>query len=1127
MKKKCKMRDFFMQKSLLKILLIMKFTVFFLLIFVMQLSASVYSQQTKLKVDFNQATIKEVIDEIEKQTDLTFFFSGDVLNISQLITLKSKSMSIDDILDLVSEQTGLSLTVVRDQILVKNVTQLIATGQQNVISGTVTDSKGQPIPGATVVVKGTMQGTVTDSNGHYFLFDISANAILQFSFVGMRTQELAVAGKTVIDIILEEEVVGVDEVVVVGYGTQKKVNLTGAVASVDLTKIAETRPITSVSSGLAGLVPGLYVKSSNNSPGSEASILIRGQGTLNNSAPLVIIDGAEADFSSVSPHDIASISVLKDAASAAVYGSRAANGVILITTKQGEKGETIIHYNGYASFQSVANKMSFVSSNANYMELQNEAMSHSNQTPQFSDENIAEWRAHDGENSLLWPATDWMDAAFRSVWTMNHNVSVSGGTDQLKSFASMNIQDTPGIVENTGSKRITMRMNNLFEVNSWLKVGVNLSGLVTKKDPGANSDVINDFFNATNTIPSIVIKSPDGRFGGTNNSEENLGGCLSPLAYLYKNKGENIARGVNSKFFATMVPVKNLTINGSYHYDYWDNKITSIPQQVSGWNFQTNTITYTSSLPSLSVKNYDVRSVRNFMDVSAVFENSILGKLDYKVMIGGSQEQYSSEYFSATKYGLIDNNLTQINAATGSAEASGSLSDWAMHSFFSRINLSWAGRYLFEANYRRDGSSRFLSDKRRGGFPSLSAGWRISEESFMSDLRNSWLDNLKIRASWGSLGNNSVGNYDAISTLASTLYVLNNRPVTGFSPGDIANGNLQWESTYIVNAGVDWGIKNKLSGSLDFYNKLTKNILARLPIPLEVGLVSAPYQNSAKVRNTGFELNLQWKDKIADVNYFVNGNFTYNKNKVVRFKEGEASIDGTKMIKEGYAINTQYVRLVDRIIQTDDDLALVQSIIDNAPEGKNPFPDGVPQLGDLLYKDTNNDKVINDDDRKSVGHGENPRFIYGLSLGAEWSGFDFSCQLDGVAGLNTYYRNGFYTTSLIEPQIINKDIAEGRWYEGRESKASFPRLTTSSNTRNVLNSDFWVKNNSFLKIRNIQLGYSIPYDLISKIKVNRLRVYVSLENYFTFTSFPGLDPEVTNMGYPMMKQAVFGLNLAF
>ena len=1118
--------------SWVEILTVMKLTLVLTFSLIAQsFAVQTYSQGTTLNLNLKNVSVRKVLQEIEDQSGFYFLYNDNYVDVSRIVSVGVKESTIQDVLRQLFQNDKINYIIRDRQIILSPLDvgddhPLIAGQEAKEISGRVTSVTKEPIPGVTILIKGTKMGTITDSDGVYILSQIPSGATLIFSFVGMRTKEVAVGGDRKIDISLEEDVQGVEEVVVVGYGTQKKVNLTGAVTSVDLTKIVETRPITSVSSGLAGLIPGVYVKSSSNAPGSEASILIRGQGTLNNSSPLVIIDGAEADFNRVSPQDIASVSILKDAASAAVYGSRAANGVILITTKQGEEGKTSIHYDGYVSLQSVAHKMSFVSSNADYMELQNEAMRNSNQTPQFSESNIAEWRAHDGENSLLWPATDWMDAAFRSIWTMNHNISVSGGTDQLKSFASMNIQDTPGIVENTGSKKIGMRMNNQYDVNSWLKVGVNLSASITDKEPGANSDVINDFFSATNCVPSIVIKGPEGKFGGTNNSEEYLGGCLSPLAYLYKNKGDNKARGFNSKFFVQLNPITDLVIHGSYHYDYWDNKIVSIPQQVSGWNFQTNTITYTSSLPSPSVKNYDNRIVRNFMDVDAAYEHRILKQMYFKLMVGGSQEQYSTENFSATKYGLIDNNLTQINAATGSAAASGSLSDWAMHSFFSRINLSWADKYLFEANYRRDGSSRFRAGRRWGDFPSISAGWRISEEPFLSTFRNSWLNNLKIRASWGSLGNNSVGNYDAISTLSSTLYVLNGIPVTGFTSGAIANGNLKWESTHVVNIGVDFGINNKFSGSLDLYNKLTKNILAQLPVPLEVGLAVAPYQNSAEVRNRGIEVNLQWKDKVGEVNYFVNGNFTYNKNKVIKFKEGEASINGTKMIKEGYGINTQYVRLVDRIIETDADLDLIQSIIDKAPEGKNPFPDGVPQLGDLLYKDTSNDGIINDDDRKPVGHGENPRFIFGVTLGSNWNGFDFSCQLDGVAGLNTYYRNGFYTTSLIEPQIINKDIAEGRWYEGRKTKAFFPRLTTASNTRNVLNSDFWVKNSSFLKVRNIQLGYTIPSAVISKINMNRVRVYVSLENFFTITDFPGLDPEVTNMGYPTMKQAVFGLNLS-
>lgn len=997
------------------------------------------------------------------------------------------------------------------------------------IKGLVVDSQGEPIIGASIRLKSNhLMGTISDMDGNFLFDNISPNDVLIVSYVGYMTTEFPINSQSVLKIVLKEDTKSLDEVVVVGYGTQKKVNLTGSVSSVDISKLAETRPIISVSSGLAGLVPGLYVKSSSNAPGNEASVLVRGQGTLNNSSPLIIIDGAESSFDHVSPQDIASISVLKDAASSAIYGSRAANGVILITTKQGEKGKLSVNYDGYVSLQSVSNKIDFVSSNADYMELQNEAMKNSNQTPKFTQANIDEWRTHDGENSLLWPSTNWMDAAFRSTWTSNHNISVSGGTDKIKSFISVNIQNTPGIVENTGAKKFRVRSNNQLDVTSWLKVGVNLNASLTDREPGADSGVIKDFFSASNAVPSVVIKSSDGRFGGTNNSEESYAGCLSPLAYLYKNKGENKARSLDSRFFVTLTPLDGLVLNASYHYDYWDNKIVYIPQQVEGWNFQTEEVTYRSELPTKSVKDFDNRSVRNFMDINGSYENTFFDKLYVKLLFGGSQEQYTIENFSATKYGLADNqSLTQINGATGESVATGSLSDWAMRSFFGRANLAWNDRYLFEFNYRRDGSSRFVGDNRWGGFPSFSAGWRISEESFMSDLRNSWLNNLKFRASWGSLGNNSVGNYDAIALLSSSLYPLNGTPVTGYSAGNLANANLKWESTYVTNIGLDFGINNKLNGSIELYRKLTKDILAQLPIPLEVGLLSAPYQNSAEVLNKGIEINLGWQDKINDVGYYINGNFTFNKNEVTKFKKGEASINGSTMIKEGYGINTQYVRLVDRIVQNEQDLAVVQKIIDNAPTGKNPFPDGTPQLGDLLYQDTNNDGLINDNDRVPVGHGSNPRFLFGLTFGANWNGFDFSCQLDGILGINTYFQNNFYTTSIMLPQVINKDIEEGRWYEGRTTEATFPRLTTYSVNRNVLKSDFWVKENSYLKIRNIQLGYTIPANLISKTGINKLRVYTSLENFFTITNYPGLDPEVSNIGYPTMKQAVFGLNLSF
>lgn len=1108
------------------------FNVFFMIsVFAFSNSTITLNMKTDLlSIQVEDVTVKDVLNYIEKRSKYIFIYSEKVQNIlSSKVSVSVSNKNIETILRELSSKTGFRYIVSGRQITIsvpqqKTKIQENPISSEQIITGRVEDADTkEPLIGVSVIEKGTKNGAITNSDG-VFKIKVDNKSELEISYIGYKKQVIKIGNSKFIKIGLISDNKMLSEVVVIGYGTQRKVNLTGSVASVDMTKISESRPITNISSGLAGLVPGLYVKSGDNIPGSDASLLIRGQGTLNNSSPLVIVDGVESPFSSVIPQDIATISVLKDAASSAIYGSRAANGVILITTKRGEKGKVKFNYDGYISGQSVAHKVHFVGSNADYMELQNEALKNSGAATMFSDANIKSWREHDGENSLEWPSTDWANAVFRTSWTTNHNFSLSGGSDFMNSFLSFNYQDTPGIIENTGYKKYAVRANNEMNVTHWLKIGMNINAAYVKQQAGASNVPL--FFEYTsNCVPSIAIKGPDGKWGGTNNSEENLGGCLSPLSYLYRFTGEDNTRSMNSKFFVTLIPLKGLTVNASYHYNYLDRKILTIPHDLIGWNFQTNQITINWAY-SPSVTDKDTRQIRNFMDADVSYENRLLNQqMHFKIMIGASQEQYKSEWFSGLRNDLIDESLNQLNACTGTSEAYGSSSDWAMCSCFGRINLSWIDKYLLEFNYRRDGSSRFDKSNRWGGFPSVSAGWIISEEPFMASLKQTWLDNLKLRASWGALGNNSVDNYATVATMSQALYVLNEKPVNGFVSG-LVNGNLKWESTYVTNVGLDFIIKNRLNGSVDFYNKLTKNILAQLPIPLENGLVDAPYQNSAKVRNRGFELNLGWQDRIDKVNYFLKGNFTYNNNKVVKFKGGERSIDGTTMIQEGYGINTQYVRKVDRIIQTDEDVALVQNIIKKAPEGKNPFPNGVPVKGDLLYKDMNKDGLINDDDRVPVGHGANPRFMYGLSLGVNWNGFDFSCQMDGIAGINTYYNNSFYTVSLGEPQVINKEIADGRWYEGR-TNAKFPRLTNKSITKNVLNSNFWIKNNSYMKIRNIQLGYTISSSIIQKMNISRLRLYASLENFFTITNYPGLDPEVAGMNYPQMKQAVFGINLSF
>lgn len=889
------------------------------------------------------------------------------------------------------------------------------------------------------------------------------------------------------------------------------------------------------------MAAGVHVTSSSNRPGNDnSSILVRGQGTLNNSSPLVIIDGMEGNINSVNPQDIESLSVLKDAASAAIYGSRAANGVILITTKQGKSGATKVEYNGYVSFESINKTMTPVSNYANYMDLVNEGYLNSNQPAPFKQETIDLWRANENGDQLMYPNTDWIDATFRTSVATNHTLSVSGGTDKLRFYTAFGYMDDPGVMDNSGYSKYNLRANLDADVKSWLKIGTNLSGYIANTEPGTDKiDAVFTYGSAT--TPGMVFRAPDGRFGAMNNLEDDAqSGSNNPLYSLNSIYGKYTKKNTKARLYGTLLPFKGFTLTASYSYENVDEQQEGKPLFNDLWNFQNNTITKEGT-GRTSIANKNIKQERNFMDVVARYENNFFNNLDLNVMAGASQEQYGWQWFNASKLDLIDPGLGVIDGAVGDASAGGNRVEWAMRSFFGRVNLGWANKYLLEINMRADGSSRFLSDQRWGYFPSISAAWRIDQEAFMATYSSSWLSNLKLRLSYGSLGNNAVGgedqnkgNYSALSTYSTTNYILNNALAMGLSQTAIANAALTWETTKIANIGLDFGvINNKLSGTLDYFHKKTDGILIDLPAPAVHGNATIPKQNSAIVVNQGIELTLGWQDKIGDFAYSINGNVTWLKNEVTRFKGDDYSLDGAKMIKEGLPINAQYVLLVDRIVQTDADLALVEQMVDNAPmdeatgKKKNPFAAyGKPSKGDLLYKDTNGDGIINDEDRQVVGRGPNPDFSYGLNMAASYKGFDLSVLFQGVSGVKMIYNDGYYTPTVRLGYQINKDIADGRWTEGR-TDATYPRLLHYSDSRNTQNSDLWVQNKSYLKIKNIQLGYTLPKSWLSKFDIERVRIYGSLENFFTFTSFKGLDPEVEKTNYPTMRQAVIGLNVSF
>lgn len=995
------------------------------------------------------------------------------------------------------------------------------------ITGVVTDESGEAIIGANIRIKNANIGIITDIDGNFSLSNVPDHAILQISYIGYKDQELQIGEQSHLTIKLKEDTKAIDEVVVVGYASQKKVNLSGSVSSVDLSGISEKRPITNLSSGLAGMAAGVSVTSSANKPGDDnASILVRGQGTLNNSAPLIIIDGVESNINSVSPQDVESMTVLKDAASASIYGSRAANGVILITTKKGKSGKINIDYTGYVSMESIGKTVDAVSDYATYMELMNEAYKNSGQPGRFSEETIASWRNDAGKNPLLYPNTNWVDEVFKTAVATNHNISLSGGNDKISFYSSFGYNNNPGVMDDSGFERYSFRTNVEAKVASWITLGAKVNGYLANIDLG--QDRIDDvFIYGVASTPGILLRHPDGRYGGQQNPEDDMQ-ANNPLLWLNREVGGKKERNIRTQFNGTLNLYKGLSVYGSYSYEFTDKDTWKKTNLIDTWNFNTESIVMKDARRN-NIYNYDRKIERIFMDGVIRYENKFFkNKFDLNAMIGASQEMRRDRSFDARRYDWIDPSVDVINGATGESTTSGSHAEWAMHSYFGRLNLGWANKYLLEMNLRADASSRFLENKRWGYFPSFSGAWRIEQESFMKNTRN-WLDGLKIRASWGELGNNYLSSdYMAIPTYNQANYVLNGGMAIGMAQTALANGNLTWESTAVTNIAVDFNmLSNRLSGTVDYFYKKTSDILIDLPAPLVHGTSKVPTLNSAEVVNKGVELSLNWSDKIKDLHYNVGMNMTFIDNKVTKFKGDEMSISGSTMIKEGYAINTQYVLVADRIIQTQGDLDYVQSLIDNAPlvDGKplNPFQTYKrPELGDVLYKDMDGNGVFNDNDRVPMGHGDTPRFLYNLTLGLEYKGFDFSTVLSGTGSYKVQYQT-MHSSSVAYGNQIGQDIADGRWFEGR-TDAIYPRLLTGDG-RNTRSSTLWETNKSYFKIRNIQLGYTLPQNWTKRASLSRVRVFCSLENFFTFTNFAGMDPETSKLTYPSMRQASFGLNV--
>lgn len=972
--------------------------------------------------------------------------------------------------------------------------------QQRTITGTVKDEAGLVLPGVGVKSKTGTATTVTNGDGKFSIQVSAPNESLIFTFIGYKLTEVALDGKTMLDVTLSPDNQALNEVVVVGYGTQKKVNLTGAV-SVISSKDITMRPVGQSSAALQGMAPGVTVTQSSGRPGADAgTIRIRGIGTLNDANPLVLIDNVEGSINSIDPNLIESVSVLKDAASASIYGSRAANGVILVTTKRASANQLGVSYNSYAGFQQLTKLPDLVNA-VDHMTLTNLANQNAGQSPTFSQAVIDNTR--NGVNPDLYPNTDWQKEVLTgSGFMQNHFVTVNGGGEKVKFLASAGYFDQKGLLEVASFRRITLRNNADIKFSEKLNLTVDMQLLSrVTKEPGRGS---NSVFTQMNRIaPVFGGVFSNGTYGEGSNGN-------NPIAYSRPEGGlaKTSNPGILLNSTLTYKPLQWLR---------FDFTVAPRYDQVDDDTFVTAMKTYkgdgTLAFTSPAVASLDVansRALYNNLRGTATASKSF-DKHALKLLLGASREDYTSNTLTASRTTFIFPDYPVL--ATGSSATqlnNGTKTEWALQSFFGRLNYNYDERYLLEVNGRYDGSSRFATGRKYGFFPSVSAGWRISEESFFEPLKKT-VSQLKLRASWGLLGNQNIGTYPAISTIQLGSYTFANTVYTVGALNDGANQAITWESTEMKDIGFDLTMFRNLDLTFDYYDRETRDILLRLDVPLIYGK-TAPFQNAGIVRNRGWELGLSYNNKIKDFRYSISANISDVKNKIIDLKG--VSQTTITVSNQGYAINSLYGYEAIGYFQSDAEVAASATQIGNV------------KAGDIKYKDQNGDKVIDNLDKVIIGS-TIPRYTYSANINLSYKNFDLGAFFQGVGKANGYlYEHSvmpFFNGGTV--QEMHKD-----YWTPDNRNASFPRLAFGE-TNNQQTSSFWVKDASYLRLKNIQLGYKFSSLWSNKLGVKSLRVYANASNLFTHDHFwNGFDVEApvgTGNVYPQVKVYNFGLDVNF
>lgn len=1026
--------------------------------------------------------------------------------------------------------------------------------QNGVCNGVVTDTTGETVIGASVVVKGTTNGTITGLDGDFSLSGVTKGSILVVSFVGYQNTEVKWNGQP-LTIVLKEDTKVLDEVVVVGYGTQKKANLSGAVAAVD-GKVLQDRPITNIGQGLQGVVPNLNITMDNGgAPGATSSFNIRGNTSLNGGSPLVLVDNVQMDANLVNPDDIESISVLKDAASASIYGARAAYGVILITTKKGKKSDKpTVSLSATGYWQSPALTFHNVNS-MQYLTMMDEAYQNDGGSGHYFKSQVYQYAedyfngkydspvffdtAYDTYKYGYCGNTDWWDELYKTSFSQIYTANISGGNDRTTYYASVSMNDQGGILKAGDDKynKYNANVNISSNITKWLNVSAKIAHTYTDElhptggTTAMNSTAYSGLSSYSGMMkgdlsPLMPVKHPDGHYAGQ-------GSYTNPVAIM--EQGGNAQYKQNDLWMTGAVkitPIKGLVINADYTWNFYGKSSNQHVQNFYDYTAVPGTENYYpwTNPSSVTVTNND--DYYNAFNAFAEYTFSLKEKHNFKVMVGYNQENKHKKYHYAGRKNLIDSSNPSLNLAYGDMAMNGSETHWSVNGFFARINYDYKGKYLLELNGRYDGCSKFPHGDRYAFFPSASVAWRVSEEKFWEPIRG-WFDNFKLRASYGSLGNQALdesryGNFPYLATYGiNTKYgaLLNGtRPVAVSVPG-LVSASFTWETVNQIDFGFDASFfGGRLNTSFDWYRRNTKDMLtAGQALPAVLG-TSVPQENAADMKTVGWEVSLEWNDRLSNgFGYHIKGVLSDYQASITKFSN-PTKLLGTHYV--GEKLNEIWGYVSNGLFQSDEDAkAADQSYLSGGSWG----------AGDVKYEDLNNDGKIDigkntlDDsgDRKIIGN-STPRYSYGITAGFDYKGFDFEMFWQGI-GKRDYWLGGSqfwgFTDEWCTPLTSSLDY----WTEDNRD-AYFPRLHHYGvNGGNHQVSTRYLQNAAYLRLKNVVLGYTIPRSITEKVKISRLRVFVQGENLLTFTPLiDSYDPEtLNNMTYPINKKISVGLNLTF